>query len=335
MSDRIDRSVDFNLFPLNDKYLTLDWARKTYAQYHLFNDAILSQSYTTDDDLIAWIADAKQLMKQIKIKGTEAGRAEIVRVACYQYNMFMLNKTNDFVAPPQRPLNIREVLSIISDPIWYNDETSYKQDIIHHLAYGITRKNNNSWLIETEKEWMEEYGIMYRYTNCKRITETRGFVYKLMNSTFSNSTIKMFKRIMLTNLGEYISVRDNEGIVNKIKSGEIVNLRYQTRTFKNGKGIIITNLDHKTLNKSTDMTKLVNNVNEWVAVSIKNGVVLEQMLFNIQKIYQSNMQLMKRKASSLPQTVSPLKQQRCITRDNHIVSPNLNNKTPAMNTGTH
>ena len=97
-----------------------------------------------------------------------------------------------------------------------------------------------------------------------------------MNSTFSNSTIKMFKRVMLTNLGEYISVRDNEGIVNKIKSGEIVNLRYQTRTFKNGKGIVITNLDHKTLNKPTDMTKLVNNVNEWIVESIKNGVVLVQ-----------------------------------------------------------
>ena len=105
--------------------------------------------------------------------------------------------------------------------------------------------------------------------------------------------------------------------------------------FKNGKGIIITNLDHKTLNKPTDMTKLVNNVKEWVAESIKNGVVLEKLLFNVQKIYQSNMQLLKRKASSLPQTVTPLKQQRCISRENHIVSTNLNKNTPAINTGTH
>ena len=190
-------------------------------------------------------------------------------------------------------------------------------------------------MIETEKERMEEYGITYRYTNCKHITETRGFVDKLMNSTFSNITIKLFKRVMLSNLGEYISVRDNKGIVNKIKSGEIVNLRYQKRTFKNGKGIIITKLDHKTLNKPTDVTKLVNNVNEWVAESIKNGVVLEQLLFNDQKIYQSNMQLLKRKASSLPQTVTPLKQQRCIFRENHILTTNLNKNTPAISTGTH
>ena len=124
-------------------------------------------------------------------------------------------------------------------------------------------------------------------------------------------------------------------IANKIKSGEIVNLRYQTRTFKNGKGIVITNLDHKILNKPTDMTKIVNNVNEWVAESIKNGVVLEQMLFNIQKIYQSNMQLLKGKASSLPQTVTPLKQQKYISHDNHIVSPNSYKNTQAINTGTH
>ena len=331
----IDRSVDSNLFPLNDKELTLDWARRTYAQYPLFNDSILSRSYGNDDDLKAWIAEAKQLMKEIKIKGIDAGRKEIVRVACHQYNMYLLNKTNDFVNPPQRPLNIREVLSIIGDPVWYNDEKTYKQDIIHHLAYGIRRKINNLWLIETEKMWMEQYGITYKYTNCKRITETRGFVYKLMNSTFSNSTIKMFKRVMLSNLGEYISVRDNEGIVNKINSGLIRNLTYQKRTFKNGKGIIITNLNHKVVKKVPDMNELTNNVNEWVAVSIKNGVVLEQILFNVHKIYQSNMQLLKRKASTQRHIVLPAKQQKCGLTDKEIIHQNNQNEHFNEKTGTY
>ena len=144
------------------------------AYYHLFNDASRTTGYSTDDDLKDWISFTKSLMKDIKIKGTEAGRTEIVRLACHQYNLFLPNKNYDFRTPFQEPLNVREVVSVITDPEWYNDNKMYKQDIIHHLAYGITRKCNNLWLLEAKKEWMASYGISYNFNACKRITETHG-----------------------------------------------------------------------------------------------------------------------------------------------------------------
>ena len=55
---------------------------------------------------------------------------------------------------------------------------------------------------------MTKYNIQYQSANYRRIIETRGFVYKLMNCIFSNTTIKMFKRAILAKLGEYILVRD-------------------------------------------------------------------------------------------------------------------------------
>ena len=73
----------------------------------------------------------------------------------------MPNKNSDFRTPFQKPFNVQEVVSVITDPEWYNDNKIYKQDIIHHLAYGIKRKGNNLWLPEAEKEWMAYYGISY------------------------------------------------------------------------------------------------------------------------------------------------------------------------------
>lgn len=295
MSNEIKRLVSFDLLPLHEKHLSLKWAKRTYAYYHLFDDEIRTTSYSNDDDLLNWISFTKTLMKNIKIKGTEAGRREIVRLACHQYNLFLPNKKSDFRTPFQKPLNVREVVSVITDPVWYNDNKIYKQDIIHHLAYGITRKGNNLWLLEAEKEWMASFRVSYDFNDCKRITETRGFVYKLMNSTFSNSTIKMFKRAMLANLGEYISVRDNEGLIQKINSGTIKNLSYKHISFKNGKGLVITKRDFHSHDQNMSMKQLVNYVNEWVKMSIINGVELDQIVSNIQKMYNMNQDILKRK----------------------------------------
>ena len=84
------------------------------------------------------------------------------------------------------------MVAIISDPDWYFEDTTSKQNIIHHLVYGLTRKTNNLWLIDAEREWLNSHQIEYSYPQSARITETRGFVYKMMNSTFSNTTIKIF-----------------------------------------------------------------------------------------------------------------------------------------------
>ena len=161
------------------------------------------------------------------------------------YNLYLPQKTASFVSEPQKSLNIQEVVAIISDPDWYFEDTTSKQNIIHHIVYGLTRKTNNLWLIDTEREWLNSHQIKYAYPQSTRITESRRFFYKLMNSTFSNTTIKMFKQAKISKLGEYISVRDKEQMIIKIDIGAWSDLMYEHKTFLNSKGISINNKNRK------------------------------------------------------------------------------------------
>ena len=128
------------------------------------------------------------------------------------------------------------------------------------------------WLQFAEKNWLKKYNISYDYSNCKRVTETRGFVYKLMNSTFSNTIIKTFKRSMVTNLGEYISVRDNEGIVNKIQTDVITNLAFERVQFTNGKGIIFCKINDCVEQYSSNEGTF--NPSNWVLHCKKRGMIV-------------------------------------------------------------
>ena len=53
------------------------------------------------------------------------------------------------------------------------------------------------------------------------------------------SVQQMFKRAMLSSLGEYISVRDNAKLLRKIESGEKSDCTVTTRTFSAGKGFVV------------------------------------------------------------------------------------------------
>jgi len=185
-------------------------------------------------------------------------------------------------------LNIQEVVASITDHDWHFEETEYKQNIIHHLAYGITRKHNNLWLIEAEKKWLQSHNVSYKFMPCKRVTLSRGFVYKLMNSTFSNNTIKMIKRAMWSNLGEYITVRDNDGIVNKINSGEKSDLTYEHKTFKNGNGILISRKNKDQDMKTLQVKDQVQKVKEWVMLCMEKQISLPQILHTVQSFYNES-----------------------------------------------
>lgn len=271
----MERTVSFDLFPLHERYLTKEWAKQTYRYFYLFDGTILTTTYKNGNDLGRWIKQSRSIMREIKIMGTQAGRDEVVQLAANTYNLTLPDKNKHSHFPSQKPINVHEVIAIISNPDWYFDDKKTKQNIIHHLVYGLTRKNNNLWLQFAEKNWLKKYNISYDYSRCNRVTETRGFVYKLMNSTFSNTIIKMFKRAMETNLGEYISVRDNEGIVNKIQSGVITNLSFERVQFTNGKGIIFSKINNSAEHHSS-MDGTFNPAN-WVLDCKKKGMSIDQI----------------------------------------------------------
>ena len=163
--DRIDeisqRFIKQDLFPINEKEITEEWAKETYNHCHLFCKEVTGTVWDSYEDLKHWMSTAIKLMKDIKFQGVKAGKDRIVHLAIHKYNLTIPSKGKGLLEKSMSPVNLEDVVEIISDPEWYNENTFEKQDIIHDLIYGITRKGNNFWLITAEKIWMEKYNVFY------------------------------------------------------------------------------------------------------------------------------------------------------------------------------
>ena len=176
-------------------------------------------------------------MKEIKQIGIAQGRQEIVNLAREHYGMTMPHSCNS------KPTNIDDVISIIENEEWYNDNKIFKQNIIYHLMYGLTRSGMNSWLLQQERKWMMERQIRYNEDDVGiRKTKLRGFVYSIMNSKFSNSTIKLFRTVMQRKYGEFITVRKP---IDTMSSNYI----YSERKFLGGSGYVVVCQDHSIFRK--------------------------------------------------------------------------------------
>ena len=86
-----------------------------------------------------------------KCHGVQAGRERIVHLANHKYNLTLSSDGNGLIDESLAPVNINDVVEIVSNPSWYHDNKFEKQNIIHDLIYAITRKTNNFWLITAEK----------------------------------------------------------------------------------------------------------------------------------------------------------------------------------------
>ena len=155
------------------------------------------------DGLDKWKTKGLSMMKELKHRGIKAGRNEVVRIARIQYNLFLPN------LPNIKPTNMDDIMTIISDPIWYETDKEIKQNMIYNMMYGLTRTGMNGWLQTEETKWMNEKGISYEdVKNTKRKTKIKGFVYSILQHVFSNSTIKHFQTVMKRQHYEYITVRE-------------------------------------------------------------------------------------------------------------------------------
>ena len=313
----IYRVVPTDLLPLNEKSIDYEWAKATFDKCHLFCDAVNGTAWHTEDDLLKWINMAKSLMKEIKWYGVKAGRERILQLAIHKYNLTLPNTGTPSCEDKLNPININDVVEIVSDPSWYRENTTEKQAIIHELVYGITRKVHNFWLIEAEKKWMTKYNIQYQSANYTRITETRGFVYKLMNCIFSNTTIKMFKRAMLAKLGEYISVRDNAKLFklaqcNKSESKHEIILRH----FPTGKGYIIKNKNFRESNTSTSNQTSTSHVQKWIKNCVENNKSIDKLLEEVQIMYYTEYNKIYFKSNSCANNNSTVQQGKYQTETN-------------------
>ena len=287
MNIHSNRTVPTDLLPMNEKYIDRNWAEKTYYKSHLFPNTVTQVSGTDhESNLVMWMKNAKDLMKDIKWTDVEAGKRRIIYLAIHKYNLTFPINNSTTTCVPHYPINLNDVIEIVSNPSWYNDKKIEKQAIIHELIYGITRKVHNFWLIKEEKMWMQKHNIKYETKNYKRITETRGFVYKLMNSIFSNTTIKMFKRAMISRLGEFISVRDNAKLAQKNNNDVNSDLSIIAREFPTGKGYIIKKLDFICNDKKKIDCNGQVNIDAWVKNCVKKGISMDYVIQYVSSLYR-------------------------------------------------
>ena len=252
--NQVWRSVPLKLLPLNERYFTTEWAQKTYSYRFLFDISVTSQSYKCDSEVEDWRLQALQMMKEIKQIGIACGRQEIVNIARDHYGMTMAHACNS------KPTNIDDVISIIGSDDWYNNNKIYKQNIIYHLMYGLTRSGMNAWLLKEERKWLQTHQIHYddNEVGIKK-TKLRGFVYSIMNSKFSNSTIKLFHTVMKRKFGEFITVQKPIHNVNS-------NLLYSECHFFGGIGYLVTCQNYSEHLKYTEGETIKDIGQRWIAL---------------------------------------------------------------------
>lgn len=268
------RTVPLKLLPLNERHYTTNWAKENYCYRFLFDISITSQSYSDDSEVEEWRLQALQMMKEIKQIGIAYGRQEIVNLARGHYGMTMSHSCNS------KPTNIDDVMSIIENEDWYNDNKMYKQNIIYHLMYGLTRSGMNSWLLQEEHKWLQKHQIKYSQDAVGiRKTKLRGFVYSIMNSKFSNSTIKLFRTVMERKYGEFITVRKPEKNLS-------FNLKYTERNFLGGSGYVVS------CTKKQEFTDVLeSNLDEsigkkWIRLCVeKNEMNVDQICAKVNDLY--------------------------------------------------
>ena len=94
-------------------------------------------------------------MREIKHIGITHGRNEIIKLARFHYGMIIPKSGN------YKPTNIDDVMSIIGDKDWYNNNKEFKLNIIYHLMYGLNKSGMNGWLIDQECEWLQDHKLQY------------------------------------------------------------------------------------------------------------------------------------------------------------------------------
>ena len=199
-------AIPLDLFSPNQKKYDLIWSRRTYQYAHLFDKSIKSRVTQDNEDLINWINIGIKTMKKIKDIGKNAGEKQIISLAKNHFKM----KLKVGIGLLVKPTSLNDILQIIGDKEWYQDDKDTKLNILYNIIYGLTRRGMNGWLLSEESKWLEKHNLVYDTVNlnAKRKTRLKGFVYSLMNCMFSNSTINFFKICMIGNHGEFITIRD-------------------------------------------------------------------------------------------------------------------------------
>ena len=234
------------------------------------------------NDLANWKAKAISLSYNIKNKGLIAGRKELVRIANEEYGLTVPGR----LSLDNKCKDIDDIFCILGDRDWFYNDVVYSRNVIYHLLYLSSRSGYNSWLINAEKEWMQEQGISYetKELNSNSKANIKGFVYTIMNSTFANTTQKAFRKKLLYLYQEFITVRNRQ----KLTASQ--DFEYTPYVFKNTyKGYIVTP------KKQTSSCKTLPDVfrmgKAWIKDCKDLKLDLPKIILLIQQFYNNDKKL--------------------------------------------
>ena len=226
------KEIPRNLFPKSQKKLNETWCASTYKYFHYFDASVPGETFCSPSDLKRWESKAIQLMDEIKAKGLDEAKNEIVHVAKKRYKLKTIDN-KDIV-------NFDDVVSLFKSPQWYYEDVERKRQMLYMFQYGIFRTTSNTWLHEAEYDWMYSYKVTYMHEDNLKNKNKKTFVQELLHVKASNTIQDRFLKNCQKYLGEHLLCR-NRIPSHKRNDGTT----YKELTFMNYTAHLVTNTMHK------------------------------------------------------------------------------------------
>ena len=281
------QSIPYNLIPNDSKSLNDEWAERTFRYAYLFGKQFKCGSWGDSSHLQAWINMALKLQQDLRELGVRKAHEKAVQVF-REYNISLPGSR-------QMPTSMDDIITIINDEVWYTTDQEHKQQLIHLVTYGIFRRGYNHWAVKACQEWLSKLNLQLDDTDIndmleeKKVRRKKGFVYTNFVQRASNSIADRVQKNMLSNHGEYISVRY------KTKGESNAKHSYEKKRFNIFEAYIVRPTN-TLLQLMSEQDKLKKILREHVTLALRNNIeykeikhILDECLWkvdgNIRKLF--------------------------------------------------
>ena len=261
------RNVPIDLLPVETKKLDLSWAERTFCYARFFSTSFTSEEHVFQQELQSWIDKATALQNELKEIGVLKANEKVVEIF-NKYEVCMPGTTN------VRPTSFDDVLVIINDKTWYQNQQELKRNLIHMVSYGIFRTGHNNWAKRATNEWLLKHNVTIQgeinTTNNRAKRKKKGFVYSNLVHRASNSIADRIQKNMVNNHGEFIAVRK------KKNTEKFETYKYEPKQFNQYGGYIVYPQDKLTC-IMTPKQKMYKRVVDSIHLALQNSISFDDI----------------------------------------------------------
>ena len=269
----LNNKIPKDLFSVRENEYTILWAKRTYPYAKMFS--VTAPLIPSDSDIKTWRDRALAIRHTLIKKGNNAGKQKLLEIAKYEYNMKMIDTDVS-------PNSVFDILSIVGDSKWYNDNKQARREQVYMMMYGLLRRGKNQWALDIEMEEMKKYNISYvGKDGLDPMYNGKGCIYSILTKVFSNTNTKRFRDVMWSNHKEYLCVRTKKQLeqrsdvtIEKLtcRWGSLHLIREKNNTIENEKMV---------LQESSQSTGLYNSTTDkgknWAMNSFKAGITVKEL----------------------------------------------------------